>query len=74
MQHFTQNLQLFSESIHWNLKVKNKSIKALLVNTKNANTFTGKKGFQGLKELSKSLSKHLTLKLAQAPGGVKDIN
>ena len=35
--------------------------------------FTGKKGFQGLKELSKSLSKHLTLKLAQAPGGVRDI-
>ena len=54
---------IVSESIHWNLKVKNKSIKALLVNTKNANTFTGKKGFQGLKELSKSLSKHLTLKL-----------
>ena len=65
--------KIISESIHWNLKVKNKSIKALLVNTKNANTFTGKKGFQGLKELSKSLSKHLTLKLAQAPGGARDI-
>ena len=65
--------KIVSESIHWNLKVKNKSIKALLVNTKNANTFTGKQGFQGLKELSKSLSKHLTLKLAQAPEGVKDV-
>ena len=65
--------KIISESIHWNLKIKNKSIKALLVNTKNANTFTGKKGFQGLKELSKSLSKHLTLKLAQAPGGARDI-
>ena len=65
--------KIVSESIHWNLKVKNKSIKALLVNTKNANTFTGKKGFQGLKELSKSLSKHLTLKLAQAPEGVRNI-
>ena len=64
---------IVSESIHWNLKVKNKSIKALLVNTKNANTFTGRQGFQGLKELSKSLSKYLTLKLAQAPQGVKDI-
>jgi len=64
---------IISESIHWNLKVKNKSIKALLVNTKNANTFTGRQGFQGLKELSKSLSKYLTLKLAQAPQGVKDI-
>ena len=64
---------IVSESIHWNLKVKNKSIKALLVNTKNANTFTGRQGFQGLKELSKSLSKYLTLKLAQEPQGVKDI-
>jgi len=65
--------KIVSESIHWNLKVKNKSIKALLVNTKNANTFTGKQGFQGLKKLSKSLSKHLTLKLAQAPKGIRDV-
>jgi len=65
--------KIVSESIHWNLKVKNKFVKALLVNTKNANTFTGKQGFQGLKELSKSLSKHLTLKLAQAPEGVRDV-
>ena len=64
---------IVSESIHWNLKVKNKSIKALLVNTKNANTFTGRQGFQGLKELSKSLSKYLTLQLAQSPQGVKDV-
>jgi glutamate N-acetyltransferase/amino-acid N-acetyltransferase len=64
--------KIVSESIHWNLKVKNKSIKALLVNTKNANTFTGRQGFQGLKELSKSLSKCLTLKLAQEPQGVRD--
>jgi len=65
--------KIISESIHWNLKVKNKSIKALLVNTKNANTFTGREGFQGLKKLSQSLSKYLTLKLAQAPQGVRDI-
>ena len=65
--------KIVSESIHWNLKVKNKFVKALLVNTKNANTFTGKQGFQGLKELSKSLSKHLTLKLAQAPEGIRDV-
>ena len=45
--------KIVSESIHWNLKVKNKLLKALLVNTKNANTLTGKQGFQGLKELSK---------------------
>ena len=65
--------KIISESIHWNLKVKNKFIKALLVNTRNANTFTGKQGFHGLKELSKSLSKQLTLKLAQTPEGVRNI-
>ena len=64
---------IVSESINWNLKLKNKITKALLVNTKNANTFTGKQGFQGLKELSRSLSKHLTLKLAQAPKGIRDV-
>ena len=64
---------IVSESINWNLKLKNKITKALLVNTKNANTFTGKQGFQGLKELSRSLSKYLTLKLAQAPKGIKDV-
>ena len=63
---------IVSESINWNLKLKNKITKALLVNTKNANTFTGRQGFQGLKELSRSLSKHLTLKLAQAPKGIRD--
>ena len=64
---------IVSESINWNLKLKNKITKALLVNTKNANTFTGRQGFQGLKELSRLLSKHLTLKLAQAPKGIKDV-
>ena len=67
------NSKIVSESIDWNLKLKNKITKALLVNTKNANTFTGKQGFQGLKELSRSLSKHLTLKLAQAPKGIRDV-
>jgi len=64
---------IVSESIHWNLKIKSKFVSALLVNTKNANTFTGRQGFQGLKELSRSLSKHLTLKLAQAPKGIRDV-
>jgi len=64
---------IVSESIHWNLKIKSKLVRALLVNTKNANTFTGREGFQGLKKLSQSLSKYLTLKLAQAPQGVRDI-
>ncbi len=65
--------KIVSESINWNLKTKNKFIRALLVNTKNANTFTGKKGFQDLREIAKLLAKQLTLKLAQLPGGVNDV-
>ena len=65
--------KIVSESINWNLKTKNKFISALLVNTKNANTFTGKKGFQDLRELAKLLAKQLTLKLAQSPEGIDDV-
>ena len=40
-----------SASINWNLKIKRHFVKALLVNTKNENTFTGIKGAKGLKEI-----------------------
>ena len=33
--------KITSASINWNLKIKRHFVKALLVNTKNANTFTG---------------------------------
>ncbi len=62
-----------SASINWNLKIKRHFVKALLVNTKNANTFTGIKGAQGLKEIAHTLSKVLTLKSSQSPKGVSDI-
>ena len=63
---------IVSASINWNLRLKKHFIKALFINTKNANTFTGEKGFLGLKEISKVLSKALTLKAAQTPGGIHD--
>ena len=41
-----------------------------MINTKNANTFTGTKGAQGLKEIAQvALSKTLTLKSSQSPKG-----
>ena len=43
-------------------KNKKKKIKALLVNTRNANAFTGKDGFKGLKILAEDLSEELTKK------------
>jgi len=62
-----------SASINWNLKIKRHFVKALLVNTQNANTFTGIKGAQGLKEVANSLSKALTLKSSQSDKGVRDV-
>jgi glutamate N-acetyltransferase / amino-acid N-acetyltransferase len=65
--------KITSACINWNLKVKRHFVKALLVNTKNANTFTGIKGAQGLKEIAHTLSKSLTLKSSQSPGGVSEV-
>ena len=62
-----------SASINWNLKIKRHFVKALMVNTKNANTFTGIKGAQGLKEIAQALSKSLTLKSSQSPAGVSEV-
>ena len=65
--------KITSASINWNLKIKRHFVKALLVNTKNANTFTGIKGAKGLKEIAHTVSKALTLKSSQSPEGVTDI-
>jgi len=58
---YTQS-KLISENIKWNLNIKTKKINALLVNTRNANVFTGKNGFKGLKLLADDLSNMLTEK------------
>ena len=62
-----------SASINWNLKVKRHFVKALMINTKNANTFTGIKGAQGLKEVAQALSKALTLRSSQAKKGISEV-
>ena len=58
---YTQS-KLISENIKWNLKINKKKIRALLINTRNANAFTGKDGFKGLKILAENLSQELTQK------------
>jgi len=58
---YTQS-KIISENIKWNLNIKSKKIKALVVNTRNANAFTGKEGYKGLKLLADELSKKLTEK------------
>ena len=51
---YTQS-QVVSENIKWNKKIKTKKIRALLVNTRNANALTGKKDMRLFK---KSLKKY----------------
>ena len=58
---YTQST-IISENIKWNKQINTKKIKALLINTRNANAFTGKNGFQSLKEIAEELSNHLTQK------------
>ena len=58
---YTQS-KIISENIKWNLKIKNRKIKALLINTRNANAFTGSKGFRSLKNIADSLSVKLIAK------------
>ena len=65
--------KITSHTINWNLRIKRHFVKALMVNTKNANTFTGTKGAHGLKEIAQALSKSLTLKSSQSPKGVREV-
>jgi len=67
------NSKITSHTINWNLKIKRHFVKGIMINTKNANTFTGIKGAQGLKEVANTLAKSLTLKSSQSPKGVKEV-
>ena len=58
---YTQS-KILSENIKWNLNQKNKKIYSLIVNTRNANAFTGKQGYQSLRNIADLTSKQLTEK------------
>ena len=58
----TTTNSITSEFIPWNNNSHKKIIKGLLVNTKNANTFTGKQGKESIDILAKNLSRILTIK------------
>ena len=55
---YTQN-SIVSETITWNKENTKNNIKALVVNTKNANTFTGEQGLSSLNEIAKTLTENL---------------
>ena len=58
---YTQS-KIVSENIKWNLNIKSKKIKSLIVNTRNANTFTGPEGYKALKEIAGEISIQLSKK------------
>ena len=58
---YTQS-KIVSENIKWNLGIKCKKIKSLLINTRNANAFTGPEGYKALKEIAEEISIQLSKK------------
>ena len=69
---YTQS-KIVSENIKWNLSQKCKKIYSLIVNTRNANAFTGKQGYESLKKLSEIVSTGLTKKQEQDEDNPKKI-
>ena len=68
----TTSNSITSEFIPWNNNSHKKIIKGLLVNTKNANTFTGKQGKEGIDLLAKNLSRILTIKESKSKKGTSE--
>ena len=68
----TTNNSITSEFIPWNNNSHKKMIKGLLVNTKNANTFTGKQGKESIDTLAKNLSRILTIKESKNQNGTNE--
>ncbi len=70
---YTQS-KIVSENIKWNLNQKSRRIKSLVINTRNANAFTGKKGYQGLEKIAEELSICLTEKQKEDEENPKKIS
>ena len=68
----TTSNSITSEFIPWNNNSHKKTIKGLLVNTKNANTFTGKQGKESIDTLAKNLSRILTIKESKSQKGTSE--
>ena len=70
---YTQS-KIISENIKWNLNIKSKKIKSLIINTRNANTFTGPDGYKGLKDIAEEVSKQLSTKQVEDEDQPKKIS
>ncbi len=70
---YTQS-KILSENIKWNLSQKAKRIYSLIVNTRNANAFTGVKGYQSMQKIADILSLKLTEKQKEDDNNPEKIN
>ena len=70
---YTQS-KIVSENIKWNLNIKSKKIKSLIINTRNANAFTGSEGYKGLQEIAEETSRQLTKKQKEDEDHPKSIS
>jgi len=61
---YTQS-KIISENIKWNLSQKSKKIHSLLINTRNANSFTGEQGYKSMQNIADLISQKLTEKQKQ---------
>ncbi len=69
---YTQS-KILSENIKWNLNQKTKKIYSLLVNTRNANSFTGSHGYKSMQNIAENISSQLTNKQKQDEDNPKKI-
>jgi len=70
---YTQS-KIVSENIKWNLRKKVKKVFSLIVNTRNANCFTGKRGFRSLEKIAEVVSQKLSEKQKEDEDTPKKIN
>jgi len=70
---YTQS-KIISENIKWNMSIKSKKIKALIVNARNANCLTGLKGYNSLKDIAEETARQLTQKQKLDEDNPKKIN
>ena len=58
---YTQS-KIISENIKWNINQKTKKIYSLIINTRNANCFTGKQGYKSIEKIAENISQKLSIK------------
>ena len=69
---YTQS-KIISENIKWNIKQKVKKISSLIVNTRNANCFTGTQGYKSMEKIAQLVSEKLSEKQKEDEDNPKKI-